>query len=121
MRREATGGAVSATLAGVLAPVDGADTPGRLVAAVEAVLNVSPDVSGCPSNIARAVVPVVLRAYADAEHHHGDSQPAICLPGGWIDPDAWCVCGASWGEGGCTERETLLQYADRIEMGQAAA
>lgn len=90
-------------------------TAAAVLAATSSALNPSPDISGCPDTIARLAIPAVLRAYAEAEHRFGDSQPATCLPGGWLEPDAWCVCGASWGEDGCTERERLLAVAAEIE------
>lgn len=86
---------------------------------MEAVLNPSPDISGCPTTVAQLAAPAVLRALADAEHHPGDVQPAVCTPGGWIDPDVWCVCGASWDEDGCAERARLLEIAETCGPAEA--
>lgn len=59
----------------------------------------------------------VLREYADKYHHFAGGHGPISTPSGWIDPDAWCVCGAAWSDddGGCTERVSILAYADRVE------
>lgn len=82
-------------------------TADAILSATTAVLNPSPDVSGCPDDVARLTTPAVLRAYADAEHHYGTGT----------EYDAYCVCGASWGEDGCTERERLLAVAAQVEAG----
>lgn len=100
--------------------VGGQDTPTRILAAVEAALNPSPDITGCPGPVARLAASAVLRAYADAVHHVDPigAVPAACLPGGWIEPEVWCVCGAAWVEddpAGCAERRELLQVAEQIE------
>jgi hypothetical protein len=72
--------------------------------------------AACPLRLTAAAV---LRAYADAEHHFGEGirQP-VDYGTGW-EHDAVCVCGASWGEDGCTERERLLAVAAEIENAQA--
>ncbi|MCW6003892.1 hypothetical protein K1W54_04750 [Micromonospora sp. CPCC 205371] len=90
-------------------------TAEAILAATSNALNPSPDISGCPTTVASLTIPAVLRAYADAEHHLGEGirQP-VDYGTGWED-DAVCVCGASWGEDGCTERERLLAVAADIE------
>lgn len=65
--------------------------------------------------MARLAVPAVLRAYADAEHHFGEGIRQPVDYGTGTEYDAMCACGASWGEGGCTERERLLAVAAQIE------
>jgi hypothetical protein len=92
-------------------------TADAILAAATAALNPSRAASDISAKIARLAAPAVLRAYADAEHHLGDARSATCLPGGWLEPDAWCVCGASWGEEGCTERGRLLAVAVQVEGG----
>jgi hypothetical protein len=62
-----------------------------------------------------------LRDYADANHAFGGGVGVVWTPAGPIDPDAWCTCGASWAEDGCTEREQLLARADEIERTARAA
>jgi 8-oxo-dGTP pyrophosphatase MutT (NUDIX family) len=91
-----------------------------VLAATSATLNPSPDVSGCPDTVARLAAPAVLRAYADAEHHLGEGVAQPVDYGTGIEHDAVCVCGASWGENGCTERERLLAVAAAIERGDRA-
>jgi hypothetical protein len=80
-------------------------------------VNPSPEVSGCPDTVARLAAPAVLRAYADAEHHLGEAIAQPVDYGTGVEHDAVCVCGASWGEDGCTERERLLAVAAEIERG----
>lgn len=94
-------------------------TADAILTATSAALNLSPDICGCPTAVARLAVPAVLRAHADAEHRFGEGiRQSVDYGTGWED-DAVCVCGASWGEGGCTERERLLAVASEIESAQA--
>jgi hypothetical protein len=92
-------------------------TADTILAATAPALNRSPDVSGCPDTVARLAVPAVLRAYADAEHHFGEGIVQRVDYGTGVEYDATCVCGASWGEDGCTERERLLAVAAECEGG----
>jgi hypothetical protein len=90
-------------------------TAEAVLLATSATLNPSPDVSGCPDTVAHLAAPAVLRAYADAEHHFGEGIAQLVDYGTGIEHDAVCVCGAAWGEDGCTERERLLAVAAEIE------
>jgi len=92
-------------------------TSAAILAATSTTLNPSPDVSGCPDTVARLAVPAVLRAYADAEHHFGEGVAQRVDYGTGVEFGGVCVCGASWGEDGCTERERLLAVAAEIEGG----
>jgi hypothetical protein len=76
----------------------------------------------------RADTAMALRVYADREHAlgAGGGHGPISLPGGWVDGDSFCQCGASEGEDergnrGCTERLALLRHADEIESGGEVA
>jgi hypothetical protein len=91
-------------------------TAAAVLATTSATLNPSPDISGCPDTIARLAIPAVLRAYADAEHFAIGYANQVNYGTG-VEYDAACVCGASWGEDGCTERERLLAVAAKIESG----
>lgn len=84
-------------------------------ATASVAVNPSPDVSGCPDTVGRLAAPAALRAYADAEHHLGEGIAQPVDYGTGIEHDAVCACGASWGEGGCTERERLLAVAAQVE------
>lgn len=64
---------------------------------------------------AAVAAPVVLRWYADEHHHFGGGSGPRWAGSEPLEPDAWCACGASWCEDGCTERETLLAIAAEIE------
>lgn len=90
-------------------------TAEAILTATSTTLNPSPDISGCPTGVARLTIPTVLRAYADAEHHFGDGIAQRVDYGTGTEYDAWCTCGASWGEDGCTERARLLAVAAEIE------
>lgn len=59
----------------------------------------------------RLLEAAALRSYAERHHYLADGHGPISTPSGWIEPDAYCACGCSWGEGGCPEREQLLQDA----------
>lgn len=90
-------------------------TAAAILTATSSALNPSPDISGCPTGVARLTIPTVLRAYADAEHHFGEGIRQPVDYGTGTEYDAMCACGASWGEDGCTERERLLAVAAQIE------